>query len=410
MPADSRDMVLVPEVQYEVWQDDMPVASADRLSDAQHYMAMYGQDGPVKAKTAFTYRVDGFTSSAPPSPIAAGEDPHEMFEAFLAEAIATSPKPLQELGRFLSDLLGEDDWKTADRYLIALATIRADAWRALTEIADRPLIQEPKQGDYGKDRERCPSCRHAWHVDEQPHHALSCERMLATKVLSASPARGEGDACPVCGCEERTGAGYLQCECPAPSTTSTAEQPPHGYLVKDFADGWFWTRDASLACADGAAVWSLQHGRYETEAKPPAPSPATPAVKGEVTDEWAERFCEAVNWSPDGQECKTVEGQLRCVSFRDLAKGYILAAIATDPCTPATPAGEEMRRDAERYRFLRSRDCGPLDGPTPPGPFIGLVPENMILTEEDADRHIDQAILAALQPQAEGGEGERGER
>jgi hypothetical protein len=35
-------------------------------------------------------------------------------------------------------------------------------------------------------------------------------------ALSASPAREE-EPCPVCGCEERTGAGYLQCECPAPS-------------------------------------------------------------------------------------------------------------------------------------------------------------------------------------------------
>lgn len=55
----------------------------------------------------------------------------------------------------------------------------AVAWRALTEIADRPLIKEPKQGDYGKDRERCPSCGHAWHVDETPHHAPACDRMIA---------------------------------------------------------------------------------------------------------------------------------------------------------------------------------------------------------------------------------------
>lgn len=55
----------------------------------------------------------------------------------------------------------------------------AVAWRALTEIADRPFIKEPKQGDYGKDRERCPSCGHAWHVGETPHHAPACDRMIA---------------------------------------------------------------------------------------------------------------------------------------------------------------------------------------------------------------------------------------
>ena len=41
-----------------------------------------------------------------------------------------------------------------------------------------------------------------------------------------------------------------------------------------------------------------------------APAPSSLAG-GDVTDEWADRFCEAVNWSPDGQECKTVEGELR---------------------------------------------------------------------------------------------------
>lgn len=48
----------------------------------------------------------------------------------------------------------------------------------------------------------------------------------------------------------------------------------------------------------------------------------------EITDDEAERFCALVNWAPDGQECKTVEGEFRCVSFRDLAKGYIRAADA----------------------------------------------------------------------------------
>jgi len=52
-------------------------------------------------------------------------DPHEMFEAFAAEAIAKSPEPLQELGRFLGDILDEDAWKTADRLLMQLAALQA---------------------------------------------------------------------------------------------------------------------------------------------------------------------------------------------------------------------------------------------------------------------------------------------
>lgn len=68
-------------------------------------------------------------------------------------------------------------------------------------------------------------------------------------------------------------------------------------------------------------------------------SPADGVVvpRGEVTDEWADRFCEAVNWSPDGQERKVVEGEMRCVNFRQIAKGHILAAIATGP-EAASPA------------------------------------------------------------------------
>lgn len=129
-------------------------------------------------------------------------------------------------------------------------------------------------------------------------------------------------------------------------------------------------------------VWRLYEIELEGEKwEDIGPAPATPAIKGEVTDEWAERFCEAVNWSPDGQECKTVEGQLRCVSFRDLAKGYILAAIATDPCTPATPEGlREKVTLARPYWNGSGNKCWSF-------------------TDEEY-----QAILSALQPQAEGGE------
>ncbi|GEM_PF-1206482 len=49
--------------------------------------------------------------------------------------------------------------------------------------------------------------------------------------------------------------------------------------------------------------------------------------------------------------------------------------------------------DSLRYRALRGRDPGP-DGQLPPdGPFIGLVPENLILTAGDADDAVD-AFLA----------------
>lgn len=42
---------------------------------------------------------------------------------------------------------------------------------------------------------------------------------------------------------------------------------PGGYLVKDFADGWYWTPNAAIECATGSPVWSVQNARYETKAE-----------------------------------------------------------------------------------------------------------------------------------------------
>jgi hypothetical protein len=58
------------DIQFEVWQDGDVVATADSLSDAQHFMVIYGQDGPVEAKTAITTRFPGFNKvSAAASPV-----------------------------------------------------------------------------------------------------------------------------------------------------------------------------------------------------------------------------------------------------------------------------------------------------------------------------------------------------
>ena len=47
------------EVTYEVWEDDMLVASSTSLEDAKHYLRVYSQDAAVHLKTAFTYRFHG---------------------------------------------------------------------------------------------------------------------------------------------------------------------------------------------------------------------------------------------------------------------------------------------------------------------------------------------------------------
>lgn len=58
----------------------------------------------------------------------------------------------------------------------------------------------------------------------------------------------------------------------------------------------------------------------------------------------------------------------------------------------------EAEADAARYRYLRGRDAGPEGRLPPDGLFIGMVPENLILTNEDADQAID-ALLSSISPQ-----------
>ena len=56
------DTVSEIEISFEVWQDGDMVAAADNLSDAQHFMLVYAQDGPAEAKTAITTRFRGFAA------------------------------------------------------------------------------------------------------------------------------------------------------------------------------------------------------------------------------------------------------------------------------------------------------------------------------------------------------------
>lgn len=44
------------DVSWEVWEDDMMVASSSTEADALHYLAVYSQDGPVRLVKAVTHR------------------------------------------------------------------------------------------------------------------------------------------------------------------------------------------------------------------------------------------------------------------------------------------------------------------------------------------------------------------
>lgn len=55
----------------------------------------------------------------------------------------------------------------------------------------------------------------------------------------------------------------------------------------------------------------------------------------------------------------------------------------------------ELRKDGERYRWLRSRD---LETINQGGVFAGITPQNMVLNEETLDEAIDAAMAKEVQP------------
>lgn len=61
---------------------------------------------------------------------------------------------------------------------------------------------------------------------------------------------------------------------------------------------------------------------------------------------------------------------------------------------------DPLALDAARYRYLRDRDAGPDGSPPPAGLFIGRVPQNLILTGEDADTAIDAAMGSETEKEA----------
>ncbi|MBA6058932.1 hypothetical protein [Pseudomonas juntendi] len=56
---------------------------------------------------------------------------------------------------------------------------------------------------------------------------------------------------------------------------------------------------------------------------------------------------------------------------------------------------EALRKDAERYQWLRSRDLNTI---SQGGVFAGITPQNMVINEETLDEAVDDAIAKEAQP------------
>lgn len=53
---------------------------------------------------------------------------------------------------------------------------------------------------------------------------------------------------------------------------------------------------------------------------------------------------------------------------------------------------EQLRRDASRYRWLRSRDVETIHQG---GVFAGVTPDNLVINGEDLDRRVDEAMASS---------------
>lgn len=105
-----------------------------------------------------------------------------------------------------------------------------------------------------------------------------------------------------------------------------------------------------------------------------------------------------------GSCCWEEVGSGSLEGFRSMPEEYELRALYTRPAEhpPTSTTGdkykaelEALRKDAERYQWLRSRD---LETISQGGVFAGITPENQVLNEETLDEAIDAARAHEVQP------------
>lgn len=63
--------------------------------------------------------------------------PESLAEKYIADMVSSAPEPLRELGDYLSRVLDEDEFKTAERYLLGAMNADAKAepqWQEALEL------------------------------------------------------------------------------------------------------------------------------------------------------------------------------------------------------------------------------------------------------------------------------------
>ena len=107
---------------------------------------------------------------------------------------------------------------------------------------------------------------------------------------------------------------------------------------------------------------------------------------------------------PDAPQQVSLRRQLECVLreigmrervySRRVASGDMLQSKADDEIAAMRAVADTLRNlqpvrdDAERYRWLRTRDLDTIDAG---GVFAGITPQNRVINGKDLDRAVDQA-------------------
>ena len=146
----------------------------------------------------------------------------------------------------------------------------------------------------------------------------------------------------------------LKKEAPAPEGGEV--KGPGGYLVKDFADGWYWTPNAALDHASGASVWSVADGRYETDPPAPATREEAPAEAGGDEETLAKVLARADGENPDADWFEVV-GQ----PAPKMWQRYLPLARAALRAQPPAREEDGGTLDPAFVAWLRERDCLPND-------------------------------------------------
>lgn len=134
-----------------------------------------------------------------------------------------------------------------------------------------------------------------------------------------------------------------------------------------------------------------------TEADQDPPEDVLCGTDGEMEDEqltsnWGNVTCkrclkirekQLARWAAEDRDKKVALFDEAQAITRELGYRNIATAI------------KALRRDAERYQWLRSRD---LETISQGGVFAGITPQNMVLNEETLDQAVDAAMTNEAQP------------